>query len=75
MNKELEKQIHSALRYDDSLETFLEILLVFKRGGGGQEEALVTLENMREFYQEFEDQILEIMDFVTGFCRPEFRIW
>jgi hypothetical protein len=49
----------------------------FKEQGGQQSEALKILSALRENSQEEnqEDIILELMDFVTGFCSPHMMIW
>ena len=49
----------------------------FKEQGGQQSEALKILSALRENSQKesHEDVILELMDFVTGFCSPHTMIW
>jgi len=56
---------------------FLKILRSFKESGGKQEEAYSVLEEIREEDKEepFEDRLLEVMDFASGFCPIDKRIW
>jgi len=48
-----------------------------QQNGGTQPAAYVTLEKIRHEQMEEpdEDLILELMDFVAGFCAPDQRIW
>jgi hypothetical protein len=54
-------------------------LVLFQENGGTQEAALALLYQMREACtpedEEWEDTLLDLMDFVTGYCQPKWRIW
>ncbi|MBE6753849.1 MAG: hypothetical protein E7559_05815 [Ruminococcaceae bacterium] len=53
-----------------------ECLVDFKNRGMDKECMYSTLAEMRaECDEKTEDIILELMDFVTGFCRAELRIY
>ena len=54
-----------------------EIVCQYKQSGGTQQAAYVTLEKIRHEQMEepAEDRILELMDFVAGFCAQDQRIW
>ena len=52
-----------------SLQMLREIVCQYKQAGGTQQAAYETLEKIREQMEEpDEDRILELMDFVAGFC-------
>jgi hypothetical protein len=73
----LKVEIKDALNKQASLQSLREIVCQYKHSGGAQQEAYGILEKIRhECTEEFhEDLILEIMDFVSGFCSKEQRIW
>lgn len=54
-----------------------EIVGQYKRNGGTQQAAYLALEKIRHEQTEEseEDRILELMDFVAGFCAQDQRIW
>ena len=59
------------------LEQIWEKLRHFKAQGIGKQEVLKVLEDLREHATDeaVEDRILEVMDFVYGFCSPAMTIW
>lgn len=69
--------IKEALEKKASLQMLREIVWQYKQHGGTQQVAYVTLEKIRQEQTEEpdEDRILELMDFVAGFCTQEQRIW
>jgi hypothetical protein len=73
----LEDTIKEALENQASLQMLREVVCQYKQHGGTQQAAYVTLEKIRHEQMEEpdEDRILELMDFVAGFCAPEQRIW
>lgn len=73
----LEFEIKEALQKNVSLPTLIDLLYRYKQLGGAQKEAYAILEKIRESdIEEFaEDRILELMDFVAGFCSQDKRIW
>ncbi|MCZ6872694.1 MAG: hypothetical protein O7G88_04055 [bacterium] len=73
----LEKEIKEALNQKTSLRTLREIVSRYKQYGGTQQDAYGTLENIRCASIEgmSEDLLLDLMDFVTGFCSKNQRIW
>ena len=73
----LEDQIKRALQKQASLQMLREIVCQYKQNGGTQQEAYETLEKIRREQMEApdEDRILELMDFVAGFCAQDQRIW
>ncbi len=73
----LEKEIKKALNQKASLQTLREIISRYKQCGGTQQDAYGTLEHIRCASIEgiSEDLLLDLMDFVTGFCSKNQRIW
>ncbi len=47
----------------------------FKNNGGSQREAQTILEELRVEFQEREDKILELLDYVAGWCQRKHQIW
>ena len=73
----LESEIKGALKNQVSLPMLREIVCQYKQNGGTQQAAYVILEKIRheQIEEPDEDRILELMDFVTGFCTQDQRIW
>ena len=74
---DLKTELLTGVENELSLSELLEILREFKREGGSQSDALSALEVLRNQLNEekSEDVVLELMDFVTGFCSPHMRLW
>jgi hypothetical protein len=74
---DLAAEIYDALKKQVSLQMLREIVCRYKHSGGTQQEAYVTLEKIRDEWVEEsqEDLILKLMDFVSGFCSKDQRIW
>lgn len=73
----LEDHIKGALQKPVSIQMLREIVCQYKQYGGTQQAAYMTLEKIRDEQMEEpdEDRILELMDFVAGFCAQDQRIW
>jgi hypothetical protein len=73
----LEDQIKRALQKQESLQMLREIVCQYKQNGGTQQAAYETLEKIRREQKEGsdEDRVLELMDFVAGFCAQDQKIW
>ena len=73
----LEGEIKIALKKQASLQMLREIVYQYKQGGGTQQAAYETLEKIRreQIEEPDEDRILELMDFVAGFCAQDQKIW
>ena len=74
---ELKEVIRQLLVINALLEEQITVLKKFKEAGGCEDDAGQVLKELRtELSDErSEDRILEILDFVAGFCLPEKRIW
>jgi hypothetical protein len=77
MNTNLQLELEAAIRSKRSLEEIVTLLRQFKEKGVTQGEMYSTLEMMREkaVDEAVEDRILEVADFVAGFCSSHMRIW
>ena len=72
----LKVDLELAFSEDLPLIKLIHILREFKNGGGKQADVVNILDALRvESNNEMEVVILELMDFVTGFCSPHMRIW
>ena len=73
----LESAIQGALEKQGSLQMLREIVCQYKQDGGTQQAAYITLEKIRQEQtaEPDEDCILELMDFVAGFCTPDQKLW
>lgn len=55
-----------------------DILLEFKKSGGTQEVAQKLLEELAfnlSDNETLQDRVYDLLDIVTGWCRPEIRVW
>lgn len=72
-----EKLKNGILENRDILE-LREVIVKFKENGGTIDTAKSILESLRSEFQnqsEKEDKILELMDFVWGWCQERYKIW
>ena len=60
-----------------SLPILIALLYKYKQSEGTQKSAYAILEKIRddELEEADEDRIWELMDFVSGFCSQDKRIW
>ncbi len=75
---DIKKQFCEQFTSNTSLDTLWNYLKELKIKGVEKELVLSVLKELRELFKEnedIEDQILEVMDFVVGFCSPISRIW
>ena len=77
MEKDLQDALVKGIRYKMPLLALREIIVSYKKNGGSQENASRILNNIRDNVKsdEKEDVVLELMDFVTGYCSPKMRVW
>jgi len=72
----LRELIDSTIRNGECFDDVLAMLRDYKEKGVEQAEVLILLESMRVHADdEYEDEILEILDIVTGCCQSRYRIW
>lgn len=77
MTAELERELESTIRSSRPLEEVVALMRRYREQGVGQDEVYSFLESLRERAADeaTEDRILEVADFVAGFCSPHMRIW
>ncbi|QDT21685.1 hypothetical protein HG66A1_34880 [Gimesia chilikensis] len=77
MDHSLKQRLKILVVSDTSLQFVIEELRQVKSEGFQQEKVRTTLEGLRQECktEKEEDRILELLDFVTGFCAPDNRIW
>ena len=75
--EELKGRVETGLQSGSPLLELRESLVAFAQDGGSQAEGREVLCLLREAAtsEPEEDRILELLDFVEGFTRPELRIW
>jgi hypothetical protein len=73
----MKKQLRQLVESDAPLSTVVDDLRRLRNAGLTQDEARAALEELRRNAPDeaAEDRILEMLDFVTGFCSPARRVW
>ena len=77
LNEELKQHLLLQMKNkDNDLLLLRECLIDFKNRGMDEESMYVSLEELRVGSdEETEDVLLELMDFVRGFCNPELCVF
>jgi len=77
MTAQLQRDLESAIQGLMSLEEIVALLRRYKEQGVTQPEVYALLESLRDQApnEAVEDRILEVADFVAGFCSPQMKIW
>lgn len=77
MTGELHKRLERAIRSDAPLEDIVTLLREYKSQGLTQGEVYSFLKALRgrTTDEATDDRILEVADFVAGFCSPHMKIW
>ena len=77
MTGELKRRLESAILSGAPLEDIVSLLRGYRSHGVSQGEVYSFLEALRDRGSDraAEDRILEVADFVAGFCSPHMRIW
>ncbi|HEX5270455.1 MAG TPA: hypothetical protein VFW33_08215 [Gemmataceae bacterium] len=77
MSGELKQELEAAIRSDSPLEDVVALLRYYKAQGVTREEVYSFLESLRESAADevTDDRILEVSDFVAGFCAPHMKVW
>lgn len=77
LNQSLKQRLKVIASPGNSHDTIVESLRSLRDEGVGRRCVLDTLEELRgQVLAELEqDVILEVMDYVVGFCSPAMRIW
>lgn len=77
MTSEQVSRLQAAVVSAGTLDAICEVLRDLKQSGATPAEIHATLEAMRDSARDeaTEDRILEVLDIVDGWCRPQLRIW
>ena len=77
IDEEFRKELLSEIQNNhNDLLTLRRCLLIYKKFGMYKDSMLRNLEKMRyESDVETEDIILELMDFVEGYCKPDLSVF
>jgi hypothetical protein len=77
MTSELQRQLETTILSSAPLENIVSLLRAYKSQGVSQSEVYSFLESLRNRAPDeaTEDRILEVADFVAGFCSPQMKIW
>jgi hypothetical protein len=77
MSGELQQELQRAIWSNKSLEEIVTLLRAYKQQGVRQDEVYSFLETLRKTApnEAVEDRILEVADFVAGFCSPHMKVW
>jgi hypothetical protein len=74
---ELQRELEGAIRSDRPLEDIVALLRRYKSQGVTRDEVYSFLDALRATAPDeaTDDRILEVADFVVGFCSPHMRVW
>jgi hypothetical protein len=77
MKAELQRELEAAIKSDKSLEEIVAMLRRYKDQGVTQEEVYSFLEALHQAAPDeaTDDRILEVADFVAGFCSSHLKVW
>jgi hypothetical protein len=77
MNAERQHELADAIKSDTPLEEIVSLLRRYKDKGITQPEVYAFLEALRQTAHDevTDDRILEVADFVAGFCAPHMKVW
>ena len=77
MNAKLKHELDAAIKSDKPLDEIVVMLRQYKGLGVTQGEVYSFLEALRQTTRDdaMDDRILEIADFVVGFCAPHMKVW
>lgn len=73
----LQQELEAVIQSDKPLEQIVARLRQLRHHGITQSEMYSALESLRQraTNEAMEDRILEVADFVAGFCSPHMKIW
>ena len=74
LKQEFAEKIYELINQEADIDSLHKQLRLFKNRGMSREKMLECLESLRENHKA-EDSILELMDFVTGFCSPHMTVY
>jgi hypothetical protein len=77
MNAEQRRELEAAIKSATPLDQVVALLRRFKEQGTSQEQVYSFLEAWHQATPDdvTDDRILEVSDFVAGFCAPHMKVW
>jgi hypothetical protein len=77
MNAQRRQELEAVIKSEKSLEEIVALLRRYKKQGVSQAEVYSFLKSLHEAApdQATDDRILEVADFVAGFCSPHMKVW
>jgi hypothetical protein len=77
MNVERRRELESAIKAQRSLEEIVGLLRRYRDEGTSQAEVYAFLDELHRGATDdaVDDRVLEVADFVAGFCAPHLKIW
>jgi hypothetical protein len=77
MSGELRQELEEAIRSGSPLEEIVALLRCYRAQGVTRDEVYSFLDSLRSTAPDeaTDDRILEVADFVAGFCSPHMRVW
>jgi hypothetical protein len=72
-----QRELETAIRASVPLEEIVSLLRRYKQGGATREDVYAFLTSLRDSATDeaTEDRVVEVADFVAGFCSPHMRVW
>ena len=77
MSNDWRHDLEAAIRSDTPLVEIVALLRGYRSRGVSRDDVYAHLESLRETATDeaTEDRILEVADFVAGFCSPHMAVW
>ncbi len=77
MTMDLRQELSAAIQSETSLEEIVALLRRYKAQGVAKDDVYSFLDSLRwaTTDETTEDRILEVADFVAGFCSPHMKVW
>jgi hypothetical protein len=77
MNANVQHELEAAIRSDMPLNEIVALLRQYKEQGITQDQVYSFLETWHHAAPDemTDDRILEVADFVAGFCAPQMKVW
>ncbi|MBR8220257.1 hypothetical protein [Burkholderia ambifaria] len=76
LDRVLDNALRDALEKNGELGLMRAIIVKYRDQGFGSDSVCALLDAMRNgAAEECENKIIELMDIVSGFCRPDMRVW
>ena len=76
----MKEKLLRGIQQGQELLALRTIIVSYQEAGMTQQAAAILLEAIRQAFQQSgeedqEDLVLELMDFMAGWCQPKWKIW